>query len=72
MILLKKYIVRKLFRICKSILNKGIEVETLLPCNVSETQFMWIGVYYFEIRNFLGLSKVNITGFGLSRMLEIA
>ena len=31
-------------------LNKGIEVETRLPCKVSETQFMWLGVYCF--RNF--------------------
>ena len=25
-------------------------METRLPCKISETQFMWLGVYYF--RNF--------------------
>ena len=43
---LEKYIVRKLLRF----LNKAVEVETRLPCKVWETQFMWLGVYYF--RNF--------------------
>ena len=45
---LEKYIVRKLF--AKRFLNKGFELETRLPCNVSETRLMWLGVYYF--RNF--------------------
>ena len=57
---LEKYIVRKL-----RFHNKAVEVETRLPCKVSETQLMWLGV-------FLGLSRVNITGFGMSRVLEIA
>ena len=39
---LEKYIVRKLLRF----LNKAVEVETRLPCKVSETQL----IYYF--RNF--------------------
>ena len=43
---LEKYIVRKIIKN----LQKGFEVETSLPCKVSETRFMLLGVYYF--RNF--------------------
>ena len=43
-------------------------METRLPCKVSETQFMWLGVYYF--RKFVSVPVYNITGFDLSRVLN--
>ena len=51
---LEKCIVRKLLRF----LNKAVEVETRLPCKVSETQLMWLGVPSILFSEFLGLSRV--------------
>ena len=48
---LEKYIVRKIIKNLQNrFLNKGFEVETRLPSEVSEIRFMLLGVYYF--RNF--------------------
>ena len=41
-------------------------MEARLPCKVSETQFMWLGVSEFWC-----LSGMNITDFGMSRVLDI-
>ena len=61
------FIVRKF---ANRFLDKGVEVETRLPYIVWETLFMWRRVYFFP--DFFGLFRVNITGFGMSRVLEIA
>ena len=46
-------------------------METHLPCKTWETQFMWLRASIF-FPEFLGLSRVNVTGFGLPRVSEIA
>ena len=47
---LKNILLDNYLEFANRFLNNGVEVETRLPCKVSEIQFMWLGVYYF--RNF--------------------